>query len=144
MVEIRAMIISDYQAVFQLFSETPGVTVRDADSYEAIAKFLERNPGLSFVAGDQGYVVGCVFCGYDGRRGSLHHLVVRSPYRGKGVAKLLVSHCVEALGQLGINKSHVDVLVTNSGAQAFWSKIGWHQRNDIFRYSFISSGGCDA
>jgi len=144
MVEIRAMAVSDYRAVFLLFSETPGVTVRDADSYESIVQYLERNPGLSFVAADRGCIVGCVLCGHDGRRGYLHHLVVSSPYRGKGIAKLLVSHCVEALGQLGIKKSHVDVLVTNSGARTFWSKIGWHQRDDIFRYSFISSGEGDA
>ena len=144
MFEFRPMSLSDYEAVYTLFSKTPGVTVRDADSYETTRKYLERNPGLSFVATRGSGVVGCILCGHDGRRGYLQHLVVSEAYRGLGIATTLVSRCVEALEQLGIKKSHVDVLVTNTGAQVFWSRLGWEQRQDIYRYSFISTGGPDA
>lgn len=136
--------MADYHDVFQLFSQTPGVTVRDADSAAATARYLERNPDLSFVAISEGGLVGCVLCGHDGRRGYLHHLVVRSPYRGKGIGRELVARCVQALGLLGISKSHVEVLVTNPAAQTFWAKIGWQQRDDLVRYSSISTGGANA
>lgn len=143
-VSFRPMKISDYESVYRLFSETPGVTVRDADSLEATSRYLQRNPGLSFVALSDGNVIGCILCGHDGRRGYLQHLVVLPESRGQGVAKELVGRCLEELLSLGINKSHVDVLVSNSGAQGFWSAQGWQKRDDIYRFSFISAGGADA
>lgn len=47
---IREMTIDDYDDLIRLLTGTPGVTVRDADSYQATARYLARNPGLSFVA----------------------------------------------------------------------------------------------
>jgi ribosomal protein S18 acetylase RimI-like enzyme len=144
MIEIRTMSISDYEAVFRLFSETPGIAVRDADSHESTRRYLERNPGLSFVATDRGRVVGCILCGHDGRRGYLQHLVVSPPFRRQRIAERLVSQCVEALRRLGIKKSHVDVMVGNPDGQAFWEGMGWQKRDDLLRYSHISEGGPDA
>ncbi len=144
MVEIRPLDIADYETLLQLFTQTQGITVRDADSLTSTDRYLQRNPGLSFVAVDQDRIVGCLLSGHDGRRGYLQHLVVSAPYRGQGIARRLVACCLEALARLGINKSHVEVLVTNTAAQAFWTHIGWHQREDILRYSFISSGGENA
>lgn len=144
MIEIRPLKITDYETLLQLFTETQGIVVRNADSLASTARYLERNPGLSFVAVDQDRIVGCILSGHDGRRGYLQHLVVSAPYRGKGIARRLVASCLDALSRLGINKSHVEVLVTNTAAQAFWKHIGWHQSEDILRYSIISSGDDNA
>ena len=143
MVDIRNMEISDYRAVFDLFSKTPGVTVREADSPEATARYLARNPGLSFVAADGDRVVGCLFGGHDGRRGYLQHLVVDTDFRGQGIARLLVARCIGVLEKAGIRKSHVDVLITNADAQSFWAKLGWQKRDDITRFSFINAENPD-
>ena len=43
---IRLMSLSDYDAVLALWQASPGVGLSDADSPQAIARFLERNPGL--------------------------------------------------------------------------------------------------
>ncbi|WP_460018690.1 GNAT family N-acetyltransferase [Magnetospira thiophila] len=133
------MDISDYDAVFQLFSETPGVSVREADSRDSTLRYLARNPGLSFVAVSEKKIVGCIFCGHDGRRGYLQHLVVDPVFRNQGIARRLVARCIDTLQKLEIKKSHVDVLVTNSDAQTFWSNLGWQKRQDIYRFSFINS-----
>ncbi|WP_235212631.1 MULTISPECIES: GNAT family N-acetyltransferase [Burkholderia] len=138
------MTIEDYDAVLDLMRQTPGVTVRDADSREATGRYLERNPGLSFVAVLDGAIVGCVMAGHDGRRGYLQHLVVLPAHRRKGIANQLVEHCLVGLEALGIVKSHVDVLKTNDIAHAYWSGRGWGKRTDIDRYSFIRSGGSNA
>lgn len=143
MIDLRTMEIADYDAVFGLFSATPGVTVREADSREATARYLTRNPGLSFVAVSGERVVGCLFGGQDGRRGYLQHLVVDADFRGRGIARRLVARCIGELESLGIRKSHVDVLIGNAEAQAFWSKLGWQKRDDILRFSFISAGNAD-
>ena len=81
----RTMCLSDYPALIDLMARSPGVSVRDADSEAAIARFLDRNPGLSFVAERQGVLVGCLMGGHDGRRGYLHHLAVDIDCRRQGV-----------------------------------------------------------
>ncbi len=64
---IRAMTITDYDVVVELMKRTPGVTVRDADSHDSTARYLQRNPGLSFVCEIDGQLVGCIMSGHDGR-----------------------------------------------------------------------------
>ena len=49
-VRITPMTIADYTAVYALWSATPGLGLTAADSREAIGRYLDRNPGLSFVA----------------------------------------------------------------------------------------------
>ena len=57
------------------------------DSKDDIARFLERNPGLSFVARDNGQLVGVVLCSHDGRRGYIDQLAVRKSHRRQGIGK---------------------------------------------------------
>ncbi len=60
MITIREMNISDYQAVIALWGQTDNLSLRDADSEQNIAAYLERNPALSFVALDGDTIVGAV------------------------------------------------------------------------------------
>ena len=60
MFDIRVMTMADYAAVIDLMRGTPGVSLRDADSRESTSKYLERNPGLSFVAEVEGVLCGCL------------------------------------------------------------------------------------
>ncbi len=137
--EIRGMTIEDYDAVIRLLTATSGVRLRDADSRHATARYLERNPGLSFVAFDGGEIVGCVMCGHDGRRGYLQHLAVSEHHRRRGIGSTLVRACLNKLASLGIFKTHIDVLVENRQAHDFWFRRGWQKRDDIFRLSFVTS-----
>jgi len=144
MFTIRPMRMHDYDTVIALMQETPGVSLRDADSRDATARYLARNPGLSFVALVDATIVGCLMSGHDGRRGYLQHLLVSPSYRRQGIAGALIAHCLAALEALGIVKSHIDVLVTNTPAQAFWERAGWTRRDDIARYSLIRSTSANA
>lgn len=141
---IRPMQLTDYDAVMALMRQTPGVSIRDADSLEATRRYLDRNPGLSFVAQVDDVLVGCIMSGHDGRRGYLQHLLVLPAHRKQGIAAAMVEHCLAALEALGIVKSHVDVLKTNALAQAYWQQQGWTRRDDIERYSMIRAGGANA
>lgn len=136
---IRAMTPDDYDAVLALMRESPGVAVRAADSREAVARYLARNPGLSFVAETDGRVVGCAFGGHDGRRGYLHHLAVAADHRRRGIGTALATAVVEALAMQGIFKTHLDVFADNEAAISFWRSLGWQQRDDIVRFSFNRS-----
>jgi ribosomal protein S18 acetylase RimI-like enzyme len=136
---IRPMTIDDYEGVLALMRAEPTITIRAADSAEAIGRYLARNPGLSLVGEDDGRVIGCVLGGHDGRRGFLHHLIVDPAYRGLGVGRAIVARALNGLAAAGIDKTHIDVFADNSGAIAFWRRLGWQQRDDIRRFSFNRS-----
>lgn len=144
MYTIRPMTIADYAPVIELMQQTPGVSLRDADSRDATARYLARNPNLSFVAHAAGQLAGCIMAGHDGRRGYLQHLTVRAEYRRQGIASALVEQCVAELERLGIFKYHIDVFKTNTPAAAYWQSQGWKLRTDIDRYSLIRSGAENA
>jgi ribosomal protein S18 acetylase RimI-like enzyme len=136
---IRPMTLDDYEGVLALMRAEPGMTVRAADSREAIGRYLVRNPGLSLVAESDGRVVGCVLGGHDGRRGFLHHLVVDPAFRRSGIGRELVTRALAGLAAEGIDKTHIDVFADNEGAIAFWRRLGWQARDDIRRFSFNRS-----
>ncbi len=86
-VQYAPMTVADYEAVSALWRVTPGLGLGASDAREPIGRYLERNPGSSFVARIAGEVVGAVLCGHDGRRGYLHHLAVAVRCRGRGVGR---------------------------------------------------------
>lgn len=137
--QIREMTIEDYEDVIVMFRETPGITVRDADSQEATAAYLNRNPGLSFVAVVDKNIIGCVMSGHDGRRGYLQHMIVRPEFRKQGIGKALYSACLFALQAIGIYKTHLFVQKTNTAAEEFWKRQGWVFRDEVHMFSFNAS-----
>ncbi|HBA83956.1 MAG TPA: GNAT family N-acetyltransferase [Verrucomicrobia bacterium] len=131
-ISYHSMTIQDYDQCLALWQGVEGVCIQSADSKASIQAYLERNPGLSYVARDeQGLVVGAVLCGHDGRRGFLHHVAVEPSHRRKGIATSLVTRALEALTRAGIEKCHIFVLNDNAEGLAFWKKSGWIKRRDI-------------
>jgi putative acetyltransferase len=121
----------DYEAVYALWQATPGVGLSSADERTPLLAYLERNPGLSFVARTGGRVVGAVLCGSDGRRGYLHHLAVAADFRRRGVGQALVEHCLAGLKAQGLEKCHLFVFAGNTAGRDFWQHIGWRLRTDL-------------
>lgn len=120
-----------YKAAFALWQETPGVGVSSADEPDAIRFYLERNPGMSFVALAEGQLVGTILCGHDGRRGYIHHVAVHPDYRRQGIARQLVDHGLAALKEIGIRKCHLFIFPQNQSGIAFWETVGWDFREDV-------------
>jgi N-acetylglutamate synthase len=129
--QIRQMHIADYDPVLALWQATEGLGLSGADQQPAIARYLQRNPGMSFVAVNDGQIVGAALCGHDGRRGYLHHLAVAPACRHKGLGRQLVERCLAALSAAGIDKCHLFVFGENAPAVAFWKRVGWTQRVDL-------------
>jgi ribosomal protein S18 acetylase RimI-like enzyme len=130
-ITLHPMTMADYEEAMALWQRTEGIGLRPADAPEHIARFLARNPGLSFVARDGATLVGTVMCGHDGRRGYLHHLAVEPSHRRQGIGRALVAQVLAALRALDINKCHLFVIKENTAAIAFWQRIGWELRQDI-------------
>ena len=133
--EIREMTIGDYEIVYLLWQSSEQIGLSDADSKEGIKRFLERNPGLSFVALDGDQLVGAALCGHDGRRGYIHHLVVAESHRKQGIGRSLVGRVMYALMRIGIGKCHLFVFGDNQDAITFWNHIGWTERVELMMMS---------
>jgi putative acetyltransferase len=134
-IEIESMTIQDYDEVYDLWKNSEGIGLSDADSRDGITNFLERNPDLSFVARDGGQFVGAALCGHDGRRGYIHHLAVAKSHRRQGIGRSLVGRCMFALMRIGIPKCHLFVFGDNEEAIEFWQKVGWTERVELMMMS---------
>ena len=132
MATIRAMSISDYDGVYHLWINTPGMGLNTTDdSREGIEKYLKRNPTSCFVAECDGRIVGVIMAGHDGRRGYIHHTAVSSAYRNQGIAKRLVHCAMSALDKEGINKVALVAFKTNDTGNRFGEGIGFIERDDL-------------
>ncbi len=132
MIEIRSMVIEDYDRVYKMWINTPGMGLNATDdSREGIAKYLRRNPTSSFVADDNGKIVGAIMSGHDGRRGYIHHTTVLPDYRNRGIAKKLVDNAMSALEKEGINKVALVAFANNEMGNGFWENIGFSVRDDL-------------
>lgn len=129
---IRIMTIADYDAVYALWLSCRGMGLNNLDdSREGIERFLNRNPDTCFVAEDGRNTVGVIIAGNDGRRGYIYHTAVNPEFRRKGIARALVNAALEALHDLGINKTALVVFERNADGNAFWESIGFTERNDL-------------
>lgn len=132
MITIRVMDIHDYDGVYDLWINTPGMGLNTTDeSREGIERYLKRNPASSFVAEDDGEIIGAIMAGHDGRRGYIYHTAVLPDYRNQGIAKHLVAHAMDALEQEGINKVALVAFERNKLGNGFWEKIGFILRDDL-------------
>lgn len=127
---IRVMTAADYDGICGVWKDHNGINPVD-DSLEGFAKYLKRNPTTSFVAEDNGRIVGTILAGHDGRRGLFHHVVVLPEYRGKGIGKMLAESAMEALKKEGITKVLLVVFKDNDIGNGFWEHIGFTVRDDL-------------
>lgn len=130
MIDITELINDDYQEVLVLWENTPGIGLSGADEHPAIERYLERNPGMSFIAREGATVVGTVLCGHDGRRGFIHHLAVAPSHRKGGLGRLLVERALAAIAP-NVQKCHLFVYADNLEAQDFWRATGWVDRPEL-------------
>ena len=84
-VQIKEMVIDDYDEIFAMWQITTKRALSEADQREEIARYLNRNRGMSQIAVVNGKIVGTVLAGHDGRRGFIHHMAVLPEYRRKGI-----------------------------------------------------------
>jgi len=130
--ELSLFTMDDYDAVFALWQNTPGMGLNSIDdSREGIARYLQRNPATCFVAKEGNALAGVILSGHDGRRGFIYHLAVAAGFRRRGVGRLLAERAAEALKAEGIAKVALVVMAKNELGNRFWESIGFHERKDL-------------
>lgn len=130
-IQIREFLPEDAVLAIDLWKASEGIGLSAADEPDQIARYLERNPGMSFTAWDGQKLIGAVLCGHDGRRGYLHHLAVRADYRGRGIGAALAKACHAAMRSEGIDKVHIFVYRENQAALKFWQHVNYQPRENL-------------
>ena len=129
---IRNMNIYDYNEVYELWINTPGMGLNDLDdSRDGFEKYLSRNPNTCFVAEKDNKIVGVILSGHDGRRGYIYHTAVSASQRGSGIGTALVDAAVSALAKEGISKVALVAFSANTTGNAFWENRGFSERPDL-------------
>ena len=127
------MTIADYDQVYALWMSCKNMGFNDVDdSRTGIARLLDRNPGLSFVAMDGGRLAGVILSGHDGRRGYIYHMSVREDCRRQGIGARLTEKCLEKMKREGISKAALLVFRYNDPGNAFWESQVFTAREDVF------------
>jgi len=131
MINYRLMSIEDYDEVYAIWVACHNGLNTTDDSKEGIAKYLKRNPSTSFVATENGHVVGVILCGHDGRRGFIQHMSISPSARRKGIGSKLVELALDALRKEDIKKVALVAFKTNDLGNAFWEAQGFTLREDL-------------
>lgn len=134
--QIRKLTIEDYDAMLELWNSTEqsrrALNPVD-DSREGIERYCMRNPDTCFGAvSEDNRLIGVILTGHDGRRGIIHHMCVSSEYRRQGIASALVQTAEAALREEGIQKIFCLVFIDNDNANAFWEKMGYSLRSNLY------------
>jgi N-acetylglutamate synthase len=130
-IHIAEFTADDCEEVIDFWRLQEGVGLNESDTPEAIAAYLRRNPGMSFLARRENQVVAAVLCGHDGRRGYLNHLAVDSSHRRQGIGRRLVRQCLDRLRQEGILRCNIFLFTGNSKGEEFWQALGFKNRSDL-------------
>ena len=129
---IREMIETDYDQVYQLWLSCVGMGLNDLDdSKEGVARFLQRNPQTCLVAVENQTIIGAILVGSDGRRAYIYHTAVHPSYRRRGIARKLVETVLIVLDELKIHKVALVVFKRNAEGNKFWEKLGFSVREDL-------------
>lgn len=133
---IRIMTIDDYEALWEMWKNTPNMGLRSLDdSKEGILRFLKRNPDTNFAAYEDNKLAGAILCGHDGRRGYIYHTVVLPEYRRQGIASALIKMAEEGLRKEGITRVCLNVMESNEPGKNFWISRGWEKKDFLGFYS---------
>ncbi len=127
----REMRRDDFGEIIELSNTIDGVRFTDSENASWHKAFLNRNPGMCFVAERDESIIGFVYCGSDGRRATVYHLAVGSSARGLGIGKNLVRLVEDAISTAGVSRGQLMVQSTNAAVVEFYSKLGWRMRDDL-------------
>ncbi|GAA0401423.1 GNAT family N-acetyltransferase [Micromonospora gifhornensis] len=131
---LRSAHAADIPAVLDFWRAAAEDGHRPADSAQAVAALIARDPEALILAVDEGVLVGTVIAGWDGWRCHLYRLAVAPAYRGQGIARSLVEAAEDRLRRLGGIRVDAMVLDDNSTAHPAWRALGYQPQAQWSRW----------
>lgn len=135
---IREFQKSDFENVVFLLNEVFPNSVGHNEANSSINRKVATQDGLFFVATEAGEIVGTVMAGYDGHRGWLYSLAVRSDQRRHGIGTQLVRHAEAVLAKRGCLKLNLQVRAENAEVLAFYESLGYQNEPRISMGKLLS------
>ena len=124
----EANLFQDYISIVDIWKNAgSGIHLGRSDSEEEIKKKQARDPDLFLVAEIRGSIVGTVLGGFDGRRGMIYHMAVKSEYRNQGIGDQLVAELEDRLKKKGCIRSYLLIVPENDNALKFYTHRGWEK-----------------
>jgi len=127
---IREFQIEDYNEVVTLWKES-GLVLRPGDELNDIKLKLQRDPDLFLIAEQEHETVGVVMGAWDGRRGWINHLAVKSAHQRKGIANALIDELEKRLTAKGARKVNAQVYQENRISLEFFKARGYEIHSDL-------------
>ena len=134
--QIENFSIDLYDDVITLWKAV-NLSLGSSDTREEIERVLKRNPTLFLVGKIDEKIISAVFGGFDGRRGFVHHLAVHPKFQKQGYGKLMMNELMKRFKELDVHKVHLFIEIENEGVVDFYSKQGWHLRDDLKMMSYL-------
>lgn len=131
-VTIRAARAGDVEAIVAFWSAEAEPTV--ADDRISLARLFERDTEALLVAERDGAIIGTLVAAWDGWRGNMYRLAVRSASRRAGIAIALVRAGEERLIALGAQRITALVVGSHDDATGFWVAAGYELDVRMARY----------
>ena len=123
---IRTITIKDHARLIPFWKEN--YFFNELDEFGPFKLFLGKNPNLSFLAEDDGNIVGTVLGSFDGRRGYVQKLVVRKDNRKQGLGKQLIEKIITALRKIGALYIPINA---EEELTSFYEKCGFKKTTQI-------------
>lgn len=128
------MKIKDYKKVYSLWEETD-IILKKSDEKQEIDRMIKRNPYTCLVGLIENEIVSAVMGGFDGRRGYVHHLVVKPKLQGRGLGREMMDELMSRFKDLKVIKVHLFVEENNKDVKDFYRDIGFKERTDLTDFS---------
>jgi ribosomal protein S18 acetylase RimI-like enzyme len=131
---IREMSIKDYEKVYQLWNNAD-IILKTSDQRDQIYRMIKRNPYTCLVGEINNEIVAAVMGGFDGRRGYVHHLAVKTELHKQGLGREMMDELMNRFEELKVIKVHLFVENKNEKVKKFYKKIGFKERTDLTDFS---------
>ncbi len=122
---IRSYEKKDQIEVIQIWTAVFGYGAPHNDPILALERKLAFDDGLLLVAEENGSIIGTVMGGYDGHRGWIYSLAVKTEFRKLGIGTRLIQAILEELKKRGCLKVNLQIIGTNSEVVEFYRKNGF-------------------
>jgi ribosomal protein S18 acetylase RimI-like enzyme len=133
-VELRLAVAGDLTAVLTFWQAAAENADRPADTAEAVAALIARDPQALILATTGGEIVGTVIAGWDGWRCHIYRLAVAPSRRRQGIGQALLAAAENRFRAFGAIRVDAMVLNDNEPAHGVWSANGYQAQASWSRW----------
>jgi ribosomal protein S18 acetylase RimI-like enzyme len=124
-VEIRRCETRDLPGVLELWEKEASEHASTPDRIEDLERLVADSPAALLVAEQNGEVVGALIAAWDGWRGNMYRLAVKSSHRRTGVATALTRAGEDYLRSRGARRVTALIAHEDRVAGSFWDSAGY-------------------